>query len=79
MLHVIKAQHYKDYKISIAFDDGTIGIVDLGYHLSGSIFEPLRNIEFFSQLTLDPELETVTWPNGADFAPEFLKEHLQKQ
>ena len=40
------------------------------------IFEPLRDENYFSRVSVDPELETVVWPNGADFAPEFLKERL---
>ncbi len=33
---------------------------------------PLQDVDFFSKATVDKELETVVWPNGADFAPEFL-------
>jgi hypothetical protein len=36
------------------------------------MFEPLANHEVFNQVRVDPELETVVWPNGADLAPEFL-------
>ena len=28
------------------------------------------------RLTFDPELGTVTWPNGADLAPDVLHEEL---
>jgi len=38
------------------------------------MFEPLKNIDAFSKVAVDPKLETVVWPNGADLAPEYLKE-----
>ena len=41
------------------------------------IFEPLRDPEYFCRFTLDPELETLVWPNGADFAPEFLHDNIR--
>jgi hypothetical protein len=36
------------------------------------VFEPLRDVKVFGQLRVDPELDTIVWPNGADFAPEFI-------
>ena len=51
--------------------------VDLSSELHGPIFEPLRNIELFRQFVLHPELRTLVWPNGADFAPEFLRSSLR--
>jgi hypothetical protein len=36
------------------------------------MFEPLRDPVLFRQAKIDPELETVAWPNGADVSPEFL-------
>ena len=38
----------------------------------GAMFEPLRDPEMFRQASVDPELGTVVWPNGADLSPEFL-------
>lgn len=36
------------------------------------MFEPLRDVEVSSQLRVDPELQTIVWPNGADYAPELI-------
>ena len=44
----------------------------LGQELHGRAFEPLRDPQEFGKLSLNPERGTITWPNGADFAPEFL-------
>jgi hypothetical protein len=34
---------------------------------------PLRDVDRFADVRLDPEIGTIAWPNGADFAPEFLR------
>lgn len=76
MLHVTEVKYLKDYSLKLSFDDGTNGIIDLYPHLKGLIFEPLKDKNIFNKVILDQELQTVTWSNGADFAPEFLKENL---
>ena len=79
MLHIKAAKHISDFKLWLSFDDGSSGEVDLVGTLIGPIFEPLKNINVFSKVSVDPELETVVWPNGADLAPEYLKELHNKQ
>ena len=79
MLHIKSAKYVADYKIWVAFDDGTSGEVDLDGELNGPVFEPLKEITVFRKVSVDPELETVVWPNGADLAPEFLKGLHNKQ
>lgn len=71
-IHVVKANYISDYKIKIVFDDSKSGIVDLSDELDGEIFEPLKNINYFKKFQINDEAGTITWDNGADFAPEFL-------
>ena len=73
MLHITSAQVTSGHSLSLQFNDGTHGDVDLSAELTGPIFEELRDPQKFKQAYLDPELRTVCWPNGADFAPEFLR------
>ncbi|WP_409419612.1 DUF2442 domain-containing protein [Marinomonas sp. RS-M-Aa-14] len=79
MLHITSAKYLSGYKLWIAFDDGTSGEVDLANELKGSMFEPLKDLAEFQNVSVDPELETIVWPNGADLAPEFLKVLQKKQ
>ncbi|NRQ42394.1 DUF2442 domain-containing protein [Rheinheimera sp. YQF-2] len=79
MLHIKAAKYVTDYIIWVAFDDGTSGEVNLDGVLRGPVFEPLKDIAIFRKIAVDPELETVVWPNGADLAPEFLKQLHLKQ
>jgi Protein of unknown function (DUF2442) len=60
--------------LRLAFNDGTRKTVNVSPLLSGPVFEPLRDPGYFSQMYLDPVCGTVVWPNGADFAPEALRE-----
>jgi len=74
---VIDAKHIKDYTLYLRFSNGSEGEVNFEQELEGEIFEPLRDIPYFKDFSVDQELHTVVWPNGADFAPEFLYEKLQ--
>jgi hypothetical protein len=33
----------------------------------GELYGPLRDLSLFNQVKIDPEVETLVWPNGADF------------
>lgn len=75
MIIGVKEVHYiQNYKLRVLFDNNSKKLVDLSSYLEGEIFEPLKNIEYFKQVKVDEDIETIFWENGADFSPEFLYE-----
>lgn len=60
------------YRLRVGFSDGVLREIDLSAELWGPMFEPMRDLTIFAQVSLDAELGTIVWPNGADLAPEFL-------
>lgn len=77
MLNVTAVRHLREYVLWLRFNDGREGEVDLRDELDGPVFEPLRDLTLFEQVSVHPELRTIVWPNGADFAPEFLYQQVQ--
>jgi hypothetical protein len=73
-LHVTGVSHIKAYELRVEFSNGAVKEVDLSGELHGEVFEPLKDLELFKQVGLNRETNTIEWPNGADFAPEFLYE-----
>ena len=73
---VKEAKYIDNHKVWLKFYDNKQGEVDLSKYLSGEIFEPLKSISYFRNLTV--QRSTITWENGADFAPEFLYELVNK-
>jgi len=73
-LHVINVIHLDDYRLRLEFNNGAIRDVDLTNELYGEVFTPLRDIALFKKVAVNPDTNTIEWPNGADFAPEFLYE-----
>ena len=76
MVDVVEARYVHGHTIWLKFEDGASGEVDLSGELKGPVFEPLRDPEYFRRFVLSADLGTVSWPNGADFAPEFLYDKL---
>lgn len=74
---VMEARYVGGYTVWLRFRDGTVGEIDLGPELHGEVFEPLLDLDFFRRFYVHPEGKTLVWPNGADFAPEFLHDNVR--
>ena len=74
IIHITSAKVVDSYSLVLTFDDGVKKRVNLRSELYGPVFEPLRDPSYFAKAFVDPDSRTVTWPNGADFAPDYLDE-----
>lgn len=72
MHYVTNVAYAGEYKLLIQFEDGETKLVNLWPHLDGPVFEPLRGMVYFKSFQLNTDIETVVWPNNADFSPDFL-------
>lgn len=73
-LHITDVTYLDSYRLRLRFDDGSFKEVDLKNELYGEVFESLNDLKFFCRVQVNRETNTIEWPNGADFAPEFLHE-----
>lgn len=65
------------YTLRVGFDDSTEQVIDFQPVLAGEIYQPLRDLSLFNQVSIDPEIHTLVWPNGADFDPATLHDWPQ--
>ena len=72
MVKVMRVERLGEYSLRLTFSDGIVGDIDLADELWGEMFEPLRDIAQFNSVSVDPELGTLVWANGADLDPEGL-------
>jgi len=75
---LIEASYVGDYRVALRFADGVSGTVDFCDELWGEMFEPLKDKNLFAQAKISPDFPVLVWPNGADFAPEFLYERAKQ-
>lgn len=61
-----------EHRLHVAFDDGLSGEIDASNWPWRGVFEPLKDPNYFARVELDRQLGTISWPNGADVAPETL-------
>ena len=66
------------YTLRVRFDDGTEQVINFEPVLYGELFGPLRELDVFHQVRLDPDVRTLVWPNGADFDPWVLHDWPQR-
>lgn len=74
-MHFVRNVKYlKNYKLRLTFEKNVIKIVDLKNHLDGEVFEPLKDLKYFQKVKINSDIDTIVWPNEADFSPDFLFE-----
>ncbi len=74
---VVSIEYRQGYVYRIVFDDGLEAEVDFSEYVGrGRVFVPLKELSFFRQARI--EGGTISWPNGADIAPETLYENVEK-
>ena len=75
ILHVESAKYHSDYKIAVNFNDGSSHLVDFEkviFDDSRAIVSALRDLAVFKDFSI--QNHTISWANGLDFAPEFIKD-----
>jgi hypothetical protein len=68
-----------EWQLTITFNDGMSGIVDVSALVNGpdaGVFEALRDPDFFATAYLD--CGAVAWPNGADLAPDAMYKEIRR-
>ncbi len=63
--------------LHLEFADGLCGEVEVLSRMWGPVFDRARTLEGFAKAFFDPESRTVSWPGGADLAPDVLYERLR--
>lgn len=79
ILHTTEVIPLPGYRLSLRFNNGESGTLDLSEELEGEVFEPLKDPALFATAHQHPVMRTVAWDNGADLAPEFLLDLLHRQ
>ena len=80
MPDIIAAPAQPGRTLDLTFSNGYQGTLRLDtfiQHYIG-VFVPLLDKNYFSLVTVDPNLGSVCWPNGVDLCPDSVYTHMKK-
>ncbi|MEW6367727.1 MAG: DUF2442 domain-containing protein [Acidobacteriota bacterium] len=60
----------EDYMLSIVFDNGETGTLDMKQILGFGVFQRLKDQEAFKRVRV--AFDTIEWDSGIDLDPEFV-------
>jgi hypothetical protein len=66
----------EDYLLSIDFDNGERGILDMKPYLDFGVFQRLKEHNAFKRVRVS--FDTIEWDSGIDLDPEFIYNKSQR-
>jgi hypothetical protein len=67
---VTKVVPHQDFSLTITFDNGEEGLLDMKPHFGFGVFQQLADYENFRNVRV--AFDTVEWDCGIDLDPEFV-------
>ena len=67
---VKKVDAHEDYTLSIVFDNGQNGILDMNPILDFGVFQRIKDYSKFKRVRV--AFDTIEWDCGIDLDPEFI-------
>lgn len=75
MHDITSVQHLEDWRLLLTFDNAEQREIDISELITfDGVFEPLKDLQFFRGVRVEPDVGTIVWPNGADLCPDVLYE-----
>ena len=72
LFDVVDFEIVDNYTLRLKFDDGVERVIDFEPILHGPLWGELRDLSLFNRVTLNRDIGTIEWPNGADIDPTVL-------
>jgi hypothetical protein len=69
---VLSFEHVAPHTLRVEFDDATKQTINFLPVLKGELYGLLQELKLFDEVSIDPEVHTLVWSNGADFDPATL-------
>ena len=73
---VTKVVPNEDFTLTLAFDSGEEGILDMKPYLGFGVFRKIADYEHFKHVHVS--FDTIEWDCGVDLDPEFAYERCKK-
>lgn len=77
LIDVVEVVPLAGHTLALTFKDGLKAVVDMDQVIQqfDGVFAPLKDLDYFRLVQVNPEIGTIVWPNGADLCPDVLYSH----
>jgi hypothetical protein len=74
---VVSVRPNDDFSLTVRFEDGAEGILDMKPYLGFGVFTKIKDFEQFKRVRV--AFDTVEWECGVDLDPEFIRDKCSIQ